>query len=134
MRVYGRNSPEITEVDLNMSIRAVKDKRPSRSVCMCVCGVVECAWVVLCVASERQRERLRVKLTADRPVQRQRAQANLISDGCLSDDPRTVTLMELRYLSLSCWTLTFRQAQCQFSRISDPTERNKHANTLKKQT
>lgn len=32
MRVYGGNCPEITEVDLNMGIRAVKDKRPSKSV------------------------------------------------------------------------------------------------------
>lgn len=49
---------------------------------------------VLHVESERQRERLWVKLTADRPVQGQRAQTNLISDGCLSIDFRTITLME----------------------------------------
>lgn len=52
MRVYGGNSPEITEVDLNMSIRAVKDKRLSRSVCVCVRvlkgGVLEGTWIVLC--------------------------------------------------------------------------------------
>lgn len=50
--------------------------------------------VVLHVESERQRERLWVKLTADRPVQGQRAQTNLVSDGCLSIDFRTITLME----------------------------------------
>lgn len=61
---------------------------------MCV-WVGGCAWVVLHVAFGRQKERLRVKLTADRPVQGQRAQTNLISDGCLSDDPQTVTLREL---------------------------------------
>lgn len=65
-----------------------------------------CVRVVLCVASDRQRERLRVKLTADRPVQGQRAQTNLISDGCLSDDPQTVTPMGPPYHRLSCWTLT----------------------------
>lgn len=72
-----------------MNIRAVKDKRPSRSVCVFVWGGWRGwgAWVVLHVASERQRERLRVKPTADRPVQGQRAQTNLISDGCLSGHP-----------------------------------------------
>ena len=87
MRVYCRNSPEITEVDLNMSIRAVKDKRPSRSVHVRGWAGCGCAWVVLLVSSERQKERLGVKLTADRPVQGQRAQTNLISDGCLSGHP-----------------------------------------------
>lgn len=63
-------------------------------------------WFVQCVVSERQSQSLRVKLTADSPVQGQRAQTNLISDGCLSDDPLTVTLMELCYLFLSLRTLT----------------------------
>ncbi len=80
-------------------------------VCVCVLGVGRlCLDCSVCWA-ERQREGLRVKLTADRPVQGQRAQTNLISDGCLSDSPQTVTPMELRYLSLSCWTLTFRAVQ-----------------------
>lgn len=71
---------------------------------MCVgVGVVMggCAWIVQCVASEGQRQSSRVKLTADSPVQGQRPQTNLITDGCISDDPRTVTQEKLTYLSLS---------------------------------
>lgn len=81
-----------------------------------------CLDVPVC-RSGRQRERLKVKLTADRPVQGQRAQTNLISDGCLSDGPRTVTPMKLRYLYRSCWTLTFKQ-------VRSLSERNKYVNVI----
>lgn len=68
-----------------MSISAVKDKRK----CVCVCFGRSQACPVRW--SERQRQRLRVKLTAASLVQGQRAQTNLISDGCLSDSHQTVT-------------------------------------------
>ena len=110
-----------------MSIRAVKDKRPSRSVCVCW-GVGVCVSVCVCLDSPvcrsgRQRKRLKVKPTADRPVQGQRAQTNLISDGCLSDCPRTVTPMKLRYLHGSRWTLTLKQ-------VRSLHERNKYAKPM----
>lgn len=120
MRVYSWNSPEITEVDLNMSIRAVKDNRACRKVCVYVC-VLESER--LGVESERQRVRLRVKLTADWLVLGQRAQTNLITEGRLSKDLQTVKLLQLSFSDWLLWEFNKLRDFYKFWKAADTSKR-----------